>query len=334
MAAVWLAVALLAVSVSAPVAASLEPTPLPLLAKRNDPGNVFDALQAGQDPNQRDASGRTALYYAAERGNKEVVSTLLEHNAKVSIAADDGSTPLTAAVSTNHADIVRILLAHGANPDVPDHAGHTARTLANHINNPTITSLLDAERADGAEAFEEEPGSWKVHKHGDGEFYHNTGTGETRWGRPPSCSWTMRDAQGGGKVYVNSLTGQVKYSVPKALAWKRVQAKDGSGTYWFNYLTKASTHDVPAELPDDVDDASHSISHDSYFYNAATGETRRDDPREATWREGPEEAAWREHKSDTDETPYYYNEASLCVTQQTQWVKPAPLAWESARDTL
>lgn len=90
-------------------------------------------LDAGADPNLGDeAFGRTALYYALEANNVDVVQLLLNSGANpnvtidstengASVAQQTGSTPLMAAFHwyslTRDPAVFNLLLAHGADPD-------------------------------------------------------------------------------------------------------------------------------------------------------------------------------------------------------------------------
>ena len=60
--------------------------------------------------------GMTPLYLAVWKGYYDIIQKLLEHNADVKIADNDGATPLHAASQHNNADITRLVLT--ANPDV------------------------------------------------------------------------------------------------------------------------------------------------------------------------------------------------------------------------
>ena len=67
-----------------------------------------------------DTQGRTALSYAAEAGQTDVVSLLLQRGANAETAGSNGQTPLSHAASSGHAEIVHALLESGAAPDSAD----------------------------------------------------------------------------------------------------------------------------------------------------------------------------------------------------------------------
>ena len=76
--------------------------------------------------NQKDAMGRTALFWAAQRGDTATVSRLLMEGADPRIADNRGSTPLHCGVTESSGQIVDALLDAGAEIDARDHLGRTA----------------------------------------------------------------------------------------------------------------------------------------------------------------------------------------------------------------
>lgn len=71
-------------------------------------------LQHGADINHQDDDDYTALMYAAEGGNSELVHFLLERGAELDIQNQERETALILAVQQNHVDVVRLLLQAGA----------------------------------------------------------------------------------------------------------------------------------------------------------------------------------------------------------------------------
>src|SRR5215469_3045282 len=89
----------------------------PLMAIAGRPGNLDLlrlALDKGADPNERDARGNTALFFAVETGDAETSRLLIERRADVNAADALGYTPLIRAVSANWIDTATLLLANGA----------------------------------------------------------------------------------------------------------------------------------------------------------------------------------------------------------------------------
>ncbi|VDI08412.1 Hypothetical predicted protein [Mytilus galloprovincialis] len=57
----------------------------------------------------------TPLHIACFIGRTDIVLSLLDHNASINMAKEDGTTPLFYACEVRHYNIVRILLDKGAN---------------------------------------------------------------------------------------------------------------------------------------------------------------------------------------------------------------------------
>jgi ankyrin repeat protein len=95
-----------------------------------------------------DAGGRTALEWAAARGNDRAVTTLLSYGADPNSMDLKLNTPLTLAANQNHAVCVRLLLEAGADPD-PEllngiKFGTPLNCAARNASNPLlIKTLLD-----------------------------------------------------------------------------------------------------------------------------------------------------------------------------------------------
>lgn len=70
--------------------------------------------------NDRDADGRTALSWAAARGDEQAVSLLLQAKANPNIAGHDGRMPLHWAANSSNSRIIEILLKYKANTDPRD----------------------------------------------------------------------------------------------------------------------------------------------------------------------------------------------------------------------
>src|SRR5262249_11459506 len=84
-------------------------------ARKSDVDKVKALLAKGADVNARTRYGATALSFACDRGNLEVVKVLIEHGADVNVTDTFyKATPLVWAVSRNHAEIVTLLLDKGA----------------------------------------------------------------------------------------------------------------------------------------------------------------------------------------------------------------------------
>lgn len=97
----------------------LQTTPLHFAALYGNAASMKVLLDAGADPNALDNRGATPLVYAAYSFEK--TKLLVDHGARVQVAAKNGVTPLdVAAVVHGNAPSVRYLLEHGAEITKPD----------------------------------------------------------------------------------------------------------------------------------------------------------------------------------------------------------------------
>lgn len=84
------------------------------LTKYTADGNLDMALSKARDLpkfllNYKDARGRTALHYAAERGYVDLARTLITRGAKYDIPDNEGNTPLMLAEREKHQEIVNLI---------------------------------------------------------------------------------------------------------------------------------------------------------------------------------------------------------------------------------
>jgi uncharacterized protein len=107
------------------------------------------ASGAAVDAEERD--GRTALVWAAERGNEEMVASLLDRGADVNhVVRSNGATALHVAAQKGHEVTVALLVARGARVDLATTGGNTALHFAAFDGNPKMVSILLARGADPA----------------------------------------------------------------------------------------------------------------------------------------------------------------------------------------
>lgn len=99
-------------------------------ASNNDPDRVDKLLDGPAkkylDLNGPDEEGTAPLIYAACFGYTEIVSTLLDHGAKVNQQDTNQWTALMWATANRHADTVKMLLERGASPEMKSSSGRTA----------------------------------------------------------------------------------------------------------------------------------------------------------------------------------------------------------------
>ena len=72
----------------------------------------------------------SALLLAALKGHNEIVSSLLDHGAKIDLTTDNGWTPLMFASQNGHEEVVCTLLSKGAQVNLKNKQNQTALMLA------------------------------------------------------------------------------------------------------------------------------------------------------------------------------------------------------------
>ncbi|KAK2669755.1 Ankyrin repeat [Fusarium oxysporum f. sp. vasinfectum] len=101
------------------------------------------ADQVGINIDGKDSSGRTPLWWAAERGHQAVVWLLLDRGAHTEAADKWGQTPLLRAAENGHEAVVRLLLDWGAHTEVADRIeGQTPLLCAAQSGNKAVVRLL------------------------------------------------------------------------------------------------------------------------------------------------------------------------------------------------
>ncbi|MFG0258870.1 MAG: ankyrin repeat domain-containing protein [Phycisphaerales bacterium JB041] len=124
-----------------------------IAARAGSPEQVSRALASGADPNELDASGWTALHWAAgPHGNPECVRLLLEAGASPNVATPNGYTPLMAAAQVDDPTRVQLLIDAGADIHAADFKQRTPLHIAAwHSGVPTIEVLIQAGASDAVE---------------------------------------------------------------------------------------------------------------------------------------------------------------------------------------
>ena len=148
-----------ALSLVAMVAAVPAESPVADAAMRGDVTAVRGLLRDGADVNAAQGDGMSALHWAAELGDRELVEVLLYAGAEIQAATRIGEyTPLHIAARNGHLGAVDALLAGGANISaVTNPSGSTALHLAAVSGAAAVVKTLLEHGAD-ADARE---GEWK-----------------------------------------------------------------------------------------------------------------------------------------------------------------------------
>ena len=127
-------------------------TPLISAVKNNPDPKVSEFLiQSGAKVNVTDSQGKSALIYASEKGNLDVVKALIASGADVN--PDSYSTPLKAAVDNGNAEIVKVLLNAGADPN----KGNPLPTAARDGNLEIVKTLIAAKADVNASDYSDTP---------------------------------------------------------------------------------------------------------------------------------------------------------------------------------
>ncbi len=144
-------------------------TPLADAAQRGEVAAIRQLLKAGADPNAFDASGQTALHWAARGGHPigphdcrgesldrlDVVAALIEGGADLNLAdrrgaipgGSSGWTPLHVALHHEQFALASRLLERGADPNVRSNQGRSVMDMAAEEGAPV--ELLQALLARG-----------------------------------------------------------------------------------------------------------------------------------------------------------------------------------------
>ena len=95
--------------------------------------------KGGIDINKRDQEGNTALYYACQKGYRDIEALLLDNDADASCINNRSESPLHAAARSGNKEILGKLLQKGVDINVTDNEGRTP-----------LICLLDNKRTDAA----------------------------------------------------------------------------------------------------------------------------------------------------------------------------------------
>ncbi len=110
-----------------------------------DGGNldqVTELLEKGVPVDVRDEHQWTPMMLAALQGHDKVVALLLEQGADMEARDINGTTALMAAASSGWLSVVKRLIKAGADMDVEDNAGETAFYMAEQFEHRSVSTFL------------------------------------------------------------------------------------------------------------------------------------------------------------------------------------------------
>lgn len=108
-------------------------------------GVTFDMALAStrrSDVDEKDATGRTTLSWACQRGDHLAISELLRYGANPDMPDSRVRTPLHWATQSSSIESMRLLLAAGADMELQDKDGRTPLALCSIIYNIDLVKLL------------------------------------------------------------------------------------------------------------------------------------------------------------------------------------------------
>lgn len=86
----------------------------------NDVDAARRALKSGISPDTKAGMDRTMLFFAADKGNREMVELLLSYKANPNHLDEEGFGPLHQAIAGGHFEIADMLIAAGADVNAKD----------------------------------------------------------------------------------------------------------------------------------------------------------------------------------------------------------------------
>ena len=142
--------AALATVLVASIQADAQGTPLHEAARQGDADAITVLINAGADPNVKDAQdGGIPLHEAALRGHTEAIAALLDAGADTNAKNENGLTPLHGATIMGHAEAIAALLDAGADTNAKNENGLTPLHLwAFFIGTTEIIAILIEAGAD------------------------------------------------------------------------------------------------------------------------------------------------------------------------------------------
>jgi ankyrin repeat protein len=122
--------------------------PVVVAAKGGDASALRSLVRKGADVNAPAADGTTALHWAVQRDDDEMVGVLLAAGARPSAANRYGMAPLQVAATVGNPRIVQRLLEAKADPNTANADGESVLMLAARTGNPQVVRQLIAAGAE------------------------------------------------------------------------------------------------------------------------------------------------------------------------------------------
>ncbi|MGK2860225.1 MAG: ankyrin repeat domain-containing protein [Thermoanaerobaculia bacterium] len=115
-------------------------------------------IEKGAAVDARAADGRTAMHFAAQRGDGERAKALLDRGATIDAQDEDGDTPLMYAARADDPAALRLLILRKADLELWNHDGRTALDQVDNYTDKTAAEILRAAGAvDGSIDYETAP---------------------------------------------------------------------------------------------------------------------------------------------------------------------------------
>ena len=101
-------------------------------------------IQQGANVNARDKSLETPLHFAAREQQVELGQLLLDNGAEINAMDSNGNTPLSRAVysSQGRGEMIKLLLNRSADKNLKNNYGVSPQDLANTISNYDVKKFL------------------------------------------------------------------------------------------------------------------------------------------------------------------------------------------------
>jgi ankyrin repeat protein len=119
-----------------------------IVASHGKTDDLIRLLQGGRAPNAPDDKGETALHYAAQLGNQQMVQALLYYKAAVDPRDQFGNTPLHWAAQRGGVAVLQMLIDAKAAIDPQNRQGITPLMMAAQAGQAQAVRLLLKDGAD------------------------------------------------------------------------------------------------------------------------------------------------------------------------------------------